>query len=234
MSSRGFAAVALEPKDRWMGPGRDDHDPRIAAAFRVWLASLATDPDAVTAASMAYESLAGEGRDAWLDALDTEAASLSPKVPALALYAPLMGVEADPVRRGRIDAAVRASPAASHPTRPLRALRGVHPSGDVVVAVAIPLYLDFVEILVCRYQPDHGVTSALRGPLVQAADLFGGAASTSPRLEVDSVLLDEEVPIGVVVEELAHAVVADRRAGRPPPPPLLAYDFLFIPDLAVP
>src|ERR1700752_1271582 len=41
-------------------------DPRAHAAWRTWLAALARDPDAVTAAALAYESLAREGREAWL------------------------------------------------------------------------------------------------------------------------------------------------------------------------
>ena len=40
-----------------------------------------------------------------------------------------------------------------------------------------------------------------------------------------------EAPLPQVVEELAHAVVADRRAGRPPPPALERYIDLFVPDL---
>ena len=40
-----------------------------------------------------------------------------------------------------------------------------------------------------------------------------------------------EAPLPQVVEELAHAVVADRRAGRAAPPALMRYIDLFAPDL---
>jgi len=43
-----------------------------------------------------------------------------------------------------------------------------------------------------------------------------------------------EGPLPQVVEELAHAVVADRRGGRTPPPSLVRYIDLFAPDLAHP
>jgi hypothetical protein len=93
----------------------------------------------------------------------------------------------------------------------------------VVAAIVIPLYLDFVELLVCRYEPDVGVTSARRGPLLRASEVWGGP---SPLREVDGVALSE-VPFAILVEDLAHALVADLREGRPPPEPLRTYDFLF-------
>jgi hypothetical protein len=40
-----------------------------------------------------------------------------------------------------------------------------------------------------------------------------------------------DAPLPQVVEELAHAVVADRRAGRAAPPALMVYIDLFAPDL---
>jgi hypothetical protein len=198
---------------------------RVASAFRAWLAALATDPEAATAAAMAYESLAPEGRSAWLDAIATEMAVLD--VPALALYAPLLGVETDPVRRARIESALSAAPATPHLPRTLRALYGEHPSGESVAAIVVPLYLDFVEILVCRYHPDKGVSSARRGPLLRSTEVWSGPTRVA---EVDGVALVEE-PFAFVVEGLAHALVADRREGRPPPEPLRTYDFLFTLDL---
>src|ERR1700710_2691645 len=75
-------------------------DPRTHAAWRTWLAALAKDADAVTAAALAYESLNPEGRVAWLDALDQDTPAVG--VPTIALYAPLLGVEEDDERRARI------------------------------------------------------------------------------------------------------------------------------------
>ena len=212
---------------------RDDEgslgpDARLSSAFRAWLEALATDPEAATAAAMAYESLAPEGRDAWLDAIDAEAPKLD--VPALALYAPLLGVENDEARRARIDAALAAAPATPNPPRTLRALHGVSASGESVAAIVIPLYLDFVELLVCRYHPDRGVTSARRGPLLRASEVWDGERAVR---EIDGTALSE-LPFAYVVEGLAHALVADRREGRPPPEPLRTYDFLFTLDLGDP
>ena len=65
-----------------------------------WLAALAKDASAATAAALAYQSLPADGRDAWLDALDADAADVG--VPKVALYAPLLGVEQDEGRRARI------------------------------------------------------------------------------------------------------------------------------------
>jgi hypothetical protein len=196
-------------------------DPRVTAAFRTWLEALATDPEAATAAAMAYESLTPGGRDAWLDAVETETRDLD--VPALALYAPLLGVEEDLPRRARMEAALAAAPKPPPPPRTLRALQGRSPTGDTVAAFVIPLYLDFVELLVCRYQPDVGVTSARRGPLLRVSDVWGEAQAVR---EIDGAAL-AEVPFAQVVEDLAHALVADLREGRPPPEPLRAFDFLF-------
>ncbi len=211
------------------GPDSSDAaDPRLSSAFRAWLEALATDPEAATAAAMAYESLAPDGRDAWLDAIALEAPLLD--VPALALYAPLLGVESDDTRRARINAALAAAPATPHPPRTLRALHGVLPSGEMVAAIVIPLYLDFVELLVCRYQPDVGVTSARRGPLLRSTEVWSGPGAIR---EIDGAAL-EEIPFAYVVEGLAHALVADRRQGRPPPEPLRTYDFLFTLDLGDP
>jgi hypothetical protein len=203
-------------------------DPRLSSAFRRWLEALATDPEAATAAAMAYESLGPEGRDAWLDAIASEGPKLD--APALALYAPLLGVETDALRRARIESALASAPATPNPPRTLRALHGTHVSGDDIAAIVIPLYLDFVELLVCRYQPDRGVTSARRGPLLRASDVFSGPRAVR---EIDGAELSE-LPIAYVVEGLAHALVADRREGRPPPEPLRTYDFLFTLDLGDP
>jgi hypothetical protein len=182
--------------------------------------ALASDPEAATAAAMAYESLAPDGRDAWLDAIEAESPGLD--VPALALYAPLLGVEPDDGRRARMQAALDAAPITPPPPRTIRALQGVFASGEVVAAIVIPLYLDFVELLVCRYQPDVGVTAARRGPLLRASDVWG----KDPLREIDGTALSE-APFAQVVEDLAHALVADLREGRPPPEPLRTYDFLF-------
>src|SRR5580692_1948223 len=88
-----------------MAPAVSGH---AQSAWRTWLSALATDAEAAMAAALAYESLPGDARDAWLDALEADAPMLD--VPPVALYAPLLAVESEPgPRRARIDAVIAAS-----------------------------------------------------------------------------------------------------------------------------
>src|SRR5580698_8957832 len=73
---------------------------RAVGAWRSWLEALASDAEAALAAAMTYAALPGEARDAWLDALDRDRGLV--EVPHVALYAPLLAVEADEARRARI------------------------------------------------------------------------------------------------------------------------------------
>jgi hypothetical protein len=75
-------------------------DPRVLGAWRSWLSALASDAEAALAAAMAYSSLGDDARNAWLDALEADAAAVD--VPKIALYAPLLAVEADAARRARM------------------------------------------------------------------------------------------------------------------------------------
>ncbi|HVJ93166.1 MAG TPA: hypothetical protein VM580_25370 [Labilithrix sp.] len=195
-------------------------DPRAHAAWRTWLAALAKDADAVTATALAYESLGAEGRDAWLDALDQDASDVD--VPKIALYAPLLGVEEDEERRARIIMNVVGAARRSTPPRALVGTSGA----DRVCLIVTPLYLDFVEILFCRYDPDVGIREAWHKWLAHTNDVAACAAESG-------VAMQEGV-LPQVVEELAHAVVADRRTGRTAPPSLVRYIDLFAPDLAHP
>ncbi|HVH41593.1 MAG TPA: hypothetical protein VM925_04595 [Labilithrix sp.] len=195
-------------------------DPRAHAAWRTWLAALAKDADAVTAAALAYESLAPEGRDAWLDALDSDAPHVD--VPKIALYAPLLGVEEDDERRARIILNVVGAARKSTPPRALVGSLGA----DRVCLIVTPLYLDFVEILFCRYDPDVGIREAWHKWLAHIADVASCAAEVGVAMQ--------DGPLPQVVEELAHAVVADQRGGRTAPPSLVRYIDLFAPDLAHP
>jgi hypothetical protein len=192
-------------------------DPRAHAAWRTWLAALAVDAEAATAAALAYDSLADDERDAWLDALEVDAPHVD--VPKIALFAPLLGVEQDEDRRGRI--ATHVTGAAKKSTPP-RAMVGGEDRERVCLIVS-PLYLDFVELLVCRYDQDRGIFDAKHDWLVHA-----DAVRVSAR---EAGVPMSDVPLPMVVEELAHAVVADRRAGRPAPAALMVYIDLFAPDL---
>jgi hypothetical protein len=194
-------------------------DERVRAAWHAWLSALATDPEAALAAALAYEALDERGRTLWLDALDQDGPSLS--VPKLAIYAPLLSVETDPERRVRIQTAVGESGVISR--RPAgRALRGVADDGDRIVAVVLPLYLDFVHVLACRIRPQDGFVWVRRDPIVHDRD--------APRIrsELEGIVL-EQTPLKPVVEELAHAVLAHRRSGREMPESLRAFVDLFQP-----
>jgi hypothetical protein len=192
------------------------------AAWRAWLSALASNAEAALAAAMTYGALDGKAKDAWLDALDADRAAID--VPLVALYAPLLAVEIDAERRARIERAMGAGLGRRMPAT--SALRATTPSGDMVCAVATPLYLEFVELLVCRYRPDQGIVSAHHDPFRHESQVEAAVLTVVP----EPIVL-ERAPLRVVIEELAHAVVADRRDGRAAPPALARFADLFGPDL---
>ncbi|HVY46698.1 MAG TPA: hypothetical protein VHB21_12505 [Minicystis sp.] len=197
---------------------RDERlDPRLLAAWREWLGALATDAEAAIAASHVYADLAPEARDAWLDALQEDAPRLD--VPKVAVYAPLLAVEADPARRRRIQDAVSDEPISAS-ARATSALRGIARDGSRIVALVVPLYLDFVRVLWCRFVPDEGFAWAHHDGILAARD------APHDGLVVDGVAL-EATPLTLVVEELAHAVLATSRRGTPMPPSLRPFAGLF-------
>lgn len=212
-----------EHRDERASPSRLEAVPaaHVRDAWRSWLSALATDAEAATAAAMAYESLPPEARDAWLDTLVVDGEALD--VPALALYAPLLAVESDGPRRERIEAAI-ASGAGDSASTPAEAfsLRGVGADGTHACVVVAPLYLDFVQVLVCRYSPGKGFVTAKHQPLRHLGDL-------SPVAEVDGIAV-EPTPLRVVIEELAHVILADRREQRETPSALASFAHLFGPD----
>ncbi|WP_437980827.1 hypothetical protein [Sorangium sp. So ce117] len=185
-------------------------DPRILAAWREWLAALATDAEAAIAAAHVYGELGPEAREAWLDVLAEDAPKL--QVPAVAIYAPLLSVESDAGRRERIEVAIEGGEHAPRPAGGF-ALRGVAAGGDRVVALVTPLYLRFVRVLWCRYLPEDGIAWARHDPIVRAEDAPG------PGILLDGAQL-EATPIKLVIEELCHAVLAQRRKGAELPPSL--------------
>ncbi len=193
-------------------------DARAHAAWRSWLGALASDPKAAMAAALAYESLPSQGRDAWLTALEVDAPGV--RVPRVALYAPLLAVESDLERRSRIETVL--TEAGPHAASARHALRGTTTNGDKLCVIVSPLYLDFVELLVCRYHAD-GVVSARHEPLSHLRDEDGIPEAEGAELEL--------TPMPMVVEELAHAVVAHRRAGKPAPEALRRFSHLFAPEL---
>jgi hypothetical protein len=101
----------------------------------------------------------------------------------------------------------------------------VAPDGKHVCVILSPLYLDFVQVLVCRYTPQGGFSAVKHDPLRHLDDV----AFESMR-EMEGVAV-EETPLRVVVEELAHAILADRRARREAPQALTHFAHLFGPHL---
>jgi hypothetical protein len=204
------------------GEREPDDDDRVRAAWRSWLSALSTDAEAAMAAALAYESLPDEGRDAWLDALEADAPGLG--VPRVALYAPLLAVESEETRRIRMEAAIAGdvdggSRATCEPT----ALHGVARDGTHACVIVAPVYLDFVQVLQCRYTPAGGFVAVRHEPLRHSGEV--GVVR-----EVDGVSV-EPTPLRIVVEELAHAILADKREQRTTPAALASFAHLFAPTL---
>lgn len=197
-------------------------DRRAVAAWVAWLGALANDAEAALAAALTYESLDDASRDVWLDALEQDAESVA--APRIAIYAPLLSVERDPTRLARIHRAVGPEPEQAVTRPEARALRGVAEDGTRVVSLVLPLYLSFVQVVSCRYHPAEGFLWARHEPIVRDQD--------APRAGrgVDGVEL-ERTPMKPVVEELAHAVLAQKRRGQPAPEALRMIIDLFTPQL---
>ncbi|MCK6593161.1 MAG: hypothetical protein HUU21_16215 [Polyangiaceae bacterium] len=198
--------------------GQGNPDPRMLAAWRQWLSALATDAEAAIAASHVYSELPPEARDAWLDALAEDAERIT--VPAIALYAPLLAAESDPDRCKRIERAIGEIPFSASALSSTVALRGIRPGGFRLVTLVAPLYLRFVRVLRCCYNPDKGFAWARHDLLLRADD----APRDGDRLE--GVYL-EVTPLKLVIEELAHAILAERRRGGKLPACLHLFADLF-------
>lgn len=193
-------------------------DPRASDAFRSLLTALATEPDAAAAASEVYAALDGGGRDAWLDALAIDLRAVD--VPAIAAYAPIAAVERDPARRRRILAALDDEGATLPPREVTTALAG-DVDEDRVVALVVPLYGVFIELVTCRTHAADGVRWARHAPLCRATD------APRPGATLDGATL-ERVPPAVALDDLAHAVLATRRRGARIPDALHALSDLWL------
>lgn len=200
-------------------PPKAAADPRLYEAWRTWLVSLASDAEAALGAAHAYADLDDGGRDAWLDALSEDVPRLS--VPPVAVYAPLLAVETDPKRRERISVAIgEQSREAFTQTGRTRTLRGIAVDRTRVAVLVSPFYLRFVRILSCRYSPDDGFVWGRYEPIVASEQ------APQPGAVVDGVPL-EATPTKPVIEELAHAILAQRRRGEDPPHALYFFADLF-------
>ncbi|MCU0690842.1 MAG: hypothetical protein MUF54_05510 [Polyangiaceae bacterium] len=174
---------------------------RVASAWQAWLQALASDAEAALGAALMYEALDAPGRNAFLDVLELDAAGVD--VPKVAIFAPLLSVERNASRRERIERAMGDELDREVQVRPI-ALIGTAPNGERVAMVATPVYLDFMRVTVCRFSVETGITWVRDEPLVNKTDV------RSSDWFVDQVEL-ERVPLCVVVDEVARAIVTHRR-----------------------
>jgi len=197
-------------------------DARLVDAWCEWLGALATDAEAALSAAIAYRELDAGARDNWLAALEQDAQRLA--VPKIALYAPLLAVESDVERRGRITSALGPADESYTPRSPARALCGAAPDGTRIAALITPLYLDFAQVLACRFRSEQGFFWVRHDPIVdrRRAPQHGDS--------IEGVML-ENVPMKAVIDELALAVLAHQRRGFELPEALRVFADLFGPTV---
>lgn len=197
---------------------------RARALFRTWLSRLATDADAVMAASALYEGLSAGERDAWLSAIEEEIPEVA--VPKVALFAPFLGVETDEARMARMEAHVEGGLFRTT----VEAFAGTFADGDRALFYVFGRHLDFVETLLCRLagsaeERSLGIRSVVAEALTRRPEL--------PRLISQLGVLLSPVPLDEATVELGHAVVADARNGVSLSPLLTRFTELFtVPRLA--
>ncbi|MCL2823102.1 MAG: hypothetical protein FWD57_03845 [Polyangiaceae bacterium] len=184
---------------------------RDGLAWRAWLEALATDAEAALGAAFAYESFDDHGRDAVIDALDVDATQLS--VPRVAVFAPFLSVEANPLRRERIRAAM-GKDVGPGPYAQARAMMGTTADGDNIVLVETQVYLGFVRTTMCRLTPDRCVHWVRVDPLCAGGDTVLPSCGL-PSCGLDGRGLEgamlEAVPLICAVDAVARALVAQRR-----------------------
>jgi len=194
---------------------------RVQPAWHAWLQALASDAEAALGAAFAYETLDGRARTAVIDVLEKDAERLD--VPRVAVFAPLLSVERDETRRERIQQAM-GDDVGPGPERPARARMGAAKNGDQVVVAETHVYLDFVRLTICRLDPDRCVRWVQCEPLVHAED------AKQSEFPPDDVAL-EAVPMGVAIDAIARAIVAQRRRDGELPETLRPLVELFDADL---
>lgn len=189
-------------------PAPPEADGRSTAAWRQWLASMASDAEAALAAAIAYREMDLAGRERWLASLEFDAPAVD--VPAIALYAPLLAVENDPERRERLIFAMGEAFSSAGPTSeasvPRQAFTGEARDGTLVYVVATPLYLRFCQVLAC------GVS---RGEFqwVKHDPIVGPGGVPVAGDELKGARL-QKAPMKAVLDELAVAVLSHQRTGK--------------------
>jgi len=215
-------AVVPPPADRTPLPLEPRSDTRVLDAWCEWLGALATDAEAALAAAIAYQELDSNARDHWLNALEQDTDRLS--VPRIAVYAPLLAVESDPERRSRITDAIGTVDASATPNFAAQGLSGKQADGWCVAVLITPLYLDFVQVLACSYRADRGFGWVRHDPIVDRRR----AIRHGERIEGTLV---ERTPLKSLIDDLAHAVLAQKRNGRELPEALRVFADLFGPHV---
>lgn len=216
-------AAVPPPAERTPLPGDTRPETRVVDAWCEWLGALATDAEAALAAAIAYRELDASGREHWLNALEQDAVRLN--VPRIAVYAPLLAVESDPERRERITDAIGPVDASATPRVAAQGLGGRLPDGSSVAVLITPLYLDFVQVLAVSYRVDRGFGWVRHDPIVDTRQ--------APRHgeRIDGALL-ERTPLKSLIDDLAHAVLAQKRSGRELPEALRVFADLFGPTVS--
>lgn len=197
-------------------PSADSEQERVRRVWRQWLGALATDSEAALAAALAYQQLDDQERDCWLEAVEADAERVG--VPPVAVYAPLLAVEADSNRRERITRSVSRAAEAGWEEQPCpqhhRALWGGEGSHRVAVLIG-PLYLDFVQIIACSYRPGECFEWVRHDPIAKLEQV------PLPGCRIGDCVV-HETPLQAAIDELAATVLAHRRTGRDFPEGLCA------------
>ncbi|MCU0682600.1 MAG: hypothetical protein MUF34_10170 [Polyangiaceae bacterium] len=213
-ATQGVPSVGLAAA---VDPSEGPPDAWSLELWDAWLGSLGHDAEAARAAAEAYASLDGRGRWRWLRAVGDDAARLG--LPPVALYGPLLGVEDDAERLAVMRRALEDDPRGLAPAAEVRALWGVGVEGTRAAVLVVPLYLSFVHVLTCGFRPGLGFLWARHEPLVPASLAPGPG-------ELEGTWV-EPAPLKPVVEELALAVLAQRRRASALPEALLPFVSLF-------
>jgi len=193
---------------------------RFVEVWRAFLGELATDAHKAHAAAIAYRELGPEARDSWIRVLEHDAHQI--EAPRIAVYAPLLAVETDGVRRKRILDAIGEVDAAALPRVGARALVGSSKAGLRVAVLVTPLYLSFVQVLALGYEPGMAFEWIRHDPILADSE------SPRPGESVAEAVL-ESADVNTLVDELALTVLAHQRSGRTVPEVLRIFADLFGP-----
>lgn len=204
--SRTVLPVALA----FTGDARDEEacegDLRERSVWQGWLESMARDPEVALAAAMAYRELSDAARESWLLSLVADIGAS--RVPRVAVFGPLLGVEEDPERRRFLVQQIERDPT-PHVSGVHRALMGVGNEGQVTLVLVMPLYLNFVQLLSCTIAGDR-FAEVRHDPIA--------LGSRAPReYELFEGLRLEAVSLKTALDLVATAILKHRREELPIP-----------------